>query len=70
MLPIIRTLQSSVQTGLKPCHLLYVLDESEVVARKSSIKMVFLKIPQNSQENICVVVSFAIKLQAGGLQLH
>ena len=49
MLPIIRTLQSSEQTGLKPCHLLYVLDESEVVARKSSIKMVFLKIPQNSQ---------------------
>ena len=51
-------------------HQLYVLEQSEVVALKSSIKKVFLKIPQNSQENICAEVSFAIKLQAGGLQLH
>ena len=29
-----------------------------------------LKIPQNSQENICAEVSFAIKLPAGGLKLH
>ena len=29
-----------------------------------------LKIPQNLQENIYAGVSFAIKLQAGGLQLH
>ena len=45
----------------------YVLEESEVVAWKSSIKKVFLNIPQNSQENICAGVSFAIKLQAEGL---
>ena len=30
-------------------------------------KTVFLNIPQNSQENICAGVSFAIKLQAEGL---
>ena len=30
----------------------------------SSVKKVFLKISQNSQENICVRVSFLIKLQA------
>ena len=44
----------------------YVLEESEVVTRKSSIKEVFL-IPQNSQENIYTGVAFAIKLQAEGL---
>ena len=47
----------------------YVLEEFykkgvvEVVGRKSSIKKVFLNIPQNSQENISAGVSFAIKLQ-------
>ena len=51
-------------------YLLYVLEESEVVARKSSLKKVFLKISQNSQENICAGFSFAIKLQAGNLQLY
>ena len=50
--------------------LLYVLKESEVVTWKSSIKKVFLKIPQNTQENIFAKVSFAIKLLFGGLQLH
>ena len=48
----------------------YVLEESKVVAQKSSIKKVFLNIPQCSQENIWTGVSFAIKLQAEGLQLH
>ena len=48
----------------------YVLEESEVVARKSSTKKVFLNIPENPQENVCGGVSFAIKLQAGDLQLH
>ena len=33
-------------------------------------KKMFLKISQSSQENICAGVTFAIKLQAGGLQLH
>ena len=31
------------------------------------LKKVFLKISQNSQENICARVSFLIKLQASGL---
>ena len=43
----------------------YVLEEPEVVARKSSMKMVFLNIPQNSLGNICTRVSFVTKLQAG-----
>ena len=51
-------------------YLLYVLEELEVVARKCSLKKVFLKISQDSQENICTGVSFAIKLSTGGLQLH
>ena len=38
---------------------LYVLNESELVTKKNSIKKVFLKIPQKSQENICGRVSLA-----------
>ena len=34
-----------------------------------SVKKVFLKISQNSQENTCARVSFLIKLRASGLQL-
>ena len=37
---------------------------SENVARKCSVKKMFLEIPQNSQENTCARVSFLIKLQA------
>ena len=48
-------------------YLVYLLEESEVVTPKGSIKKVLLKISQNSQENICAGVSFAIKLQAEGL---
>ena len=36
---------------------------------EDSKENMILKIPQNLQENICVRVSFAIKLQAAGLQL-
>ena len=46
---------------------LFFFVESEVVARKSSIKKVYLNIPQNLQENICAGVSFTIKLQAEDL---
>ena len=37
---------------------------TESVAWKSSVKRVFLKISQNSQENTCARVLFLIKLQA------
>ena len=37
---------------------------------KEFYKKVFLKTPQDSQENICAAVSFAIKLQPGGVQLY
>ena len=37
---------------------------SEAAVRKYSVKAVFLKICQNSQENTCTRVSFLIKLQA------
>ena len=37
---------------------------SEAVAQRCFIKKAFLEIPQNSQENTCVRVSFLIKLQA------
>ena len=41
---------------------------TEAVAQRWSVKKLFLKISQNSQENTCARVSFLIKLQAQ--QLH
>ena len=41
-----------------------IIQYSEAVARRCSVKKVFLEISQNSQENICARVSFLIKLQA------
>ena len=40
----------------------------EAVTRRCSVKMVFLEILQNSQENTCAGVSFLIKLRARGLR--
>ena len=40
---------------------------TDEVAGRCSVKKVFWKIPQNSQENTRVGVSFLIKLQASGL---
>ena len=45
-------------------------ESSEAVTRKCSVKKLFLKMSQNSQENACARVSFEIKLQALGLQLY
>ena len=39
---------------------------SEAVARRSTVKKVFLKMSQNSQENTCARVSCLIKLQTSG----
>ena len=39
----------------------------EAVAKKCSVKEVFLEILQNSQENTCATVSFLIKI--AGLRL-
>ena len=41
----------------------------EAVSQRWSVKKVFLKILQNSQENTCARVSFLIKLLVWGLQL-
>ena len=43
---------------------------SEAVARRCSVKKVFLEISQNSQESTCARVSLFIKLQYRGLQLY
>ena len=50
----------------KNCLLPY---KTETVARRCSVKKVFLEISQHSQESTCARVSFLIKLQAWGLQL-
>ena len=42
----------------------------EAVVQRCSVKKVFLKISQNSQENVCTRVSFEIKLQDSDLQLY
>ena len=41
---------------------------TEDVSRRYSVRKVFLKFLQNSQENTCVRVSFLIKLQAWGFR--
>ena len=43
-------------------NVVYVQRETEAVARRCSVKKVFLEISQNSQENTCGRVSFLIKL--------
>ena len=40
---------------------------TDAVARKCSVKKVFLEVSQNSQENTSARVSFLIKLQASGI---
>ena len=40
------------------------LIHKEAVAKRCSVKKVFLEISQNSQENTCARASFLIKLQA------
>ena len=42
----------------------YKIVFAEVVARRCSVRKVFLEISQNSQENTCARDSFLIKLQA------
>ena len=44
--------------------------KAEAVVRTYSVKKVFLKISQNSQEKTCARVSFLTKLQGWSLQLH
>ena len=43
---------------------------TEQVAQRCSVKRVFLETSQNLQENASVRVSFLIKLQVSGMQLH
>ena len=43
-----------------PCNSLFLF-HIEAVVQKCSVKKVFLKLLQNSQENTCVRVSFLIK---------
>ena len=56
--------KSSDRTILKFSRRKYCKKVTEVVVRRCSIKKLFLKISQNSQESTCVRVSFLIKLQA------
>ena len=45
------------------CKVSIFLKRKEAVARRYSVKKLFLEIPQNSQENTCTRASFLIKLQ-------
>ena len=45
------------------CKVSIFLKRTEVVARRCSVKKVFLEISQNSHENTCARSSFLIKLQ-------
>ena len=58
---------SKIWKPLTGIPLKWLFLNSEAVARRCSVKKVFLEISQNSQENTCARVSFLIKLQASGL---
>ena len=49
---------------------IYVCKEIKAAAQCCSVKKLFLKILQNSQENICARASFLIKLQASQTRLN
>ena len=49
------------------CKVSIFLERTEAVARKCSVKNVFLEISQNSRENTCARISFLIKLQLKNL---
>ena len=48
----------------------WIANIPEEVVRRCSVKKVFLKISQTSQQNTCVRVSFLIKLKTWGLKLY
>ena len=57
--------------GGAPKTLFYFIEkQTETVVLRCSVKKIFLKISQTSQENICVGISCLIKLQASGLQFY
>ena len=53
-------------TELRNSHLITLLKTYRSSHRRCSVKKVFLKISQNSQENTCVRVSFWLNLQVTG----
>ena len=57
------------ETNLLSPMKLFILEDSEAVAQRFSVKKEFLEISHNSQENTCARVSFIIKLQASGVFL-
>ena len=46
------------------------LERTEPVVRMYSVKKMFLKISQNSQQNTCIRVCFPLKLLASGLRIY
>ena len=64
-----KTDKNNYQTTIRQLSI-NVIPPTEAVARRCSVKKVFLESSQNSQENTCARVSFLIKLQASGLQLY
>ena len=54
----------------EPIGKVWVLSNIEALVQRCSVKMVFLEISQNPQENTCARVSFLIKPQVWVLQLY
>ena len=68
-----KLLSSDVASLQSPYKYLKVLGrhlDSEASTRGVLYKKEFLKISQNSQENICARASFLIRVQVSGLQLY
>ena len=63
-------LSNNVQDIIKYLWWSFFMILIEAVARRYSVKKVFLEISKNSQENTCSRVAFLIKSQGWGLQLY
>ena len=61
---------SQYEEGLMAFYFQCFVKFEKAVARRCSVKKLFLGISQNSQENTCARVPFLIKLMASGLQLY
>ena len=60
---VLDILMKSLNLHPFPSLRLYYYENTEAVVQRCSVKKLFLKISQNSQENTCARVSFLKKLQ-------
>ena len=61
---------ATVRNCSKNCFLVFIICGTKAITWKSSLRKVFLKILENSEENIFAGVSFSKGCRSSGLQLY